>query len=445
MIASTNRLTIRKRARGLALAASLFVVVSGAVAQSGSGVPMVTGYTLISGTPDMFQPGAAFANFEAGDLVVGSTHWDNDGDGVVFLGSFQGFVWSPAEGAKVIQEDPDLYWTEHFQTPSSIANNKTVVGTVVNRQNFRSRPYVWLPSTGLVFMPCTVKGGDICMGSPNAISSNGGVAVGMVSSNVVPGQPTRAAKWTIAWKGRLRIDLDELATADTWSNAWDVSADGTVIVGDSGPEELLPAAARWTKGKRQPMEAVGNTSSALFTAKDGSAAVGWAEVDGRKSLVRWDRYGAALVAEPPDGATIELIRAVSPAATAAVGALSRDGNWAPFLWTLHGGFTVIPENGMEKDYDASEAFDVSDDGTSVVGYLGATVVSNGYPPIRGFLWRPSTGLVLMNDLMSAAGFENPDFYFVDAISGDGLRLLITGNVGQTVHDTNSLIVTLAYP
>jgi uncharacterized membrane protein len=142
---------------------------------------------------------------------------------------------------------------------------------------------------------------------------------------------------------------------------------------------------------------------------------------------------------------VESIRAANRAATAAVGAYSIGDDWAPFVWTLDGGFVTIPENGRESDYDRSEAFDVSDDGATVVGYLGAQVISNGEPPQRAFLWSAATGFVLVNDLMAAYGEVDPDYFFADAISGDASRIVVTGNVSQSIHDTNSVIVSLAYP
>jgi hypothetical protein len=54
----------------------------------------------------------------------------------------------------------------------------------------------------------------------------------------------------------------------------------------------------------RPLGAVGVTSSG-FTSTDGSAAIGWADLPGRRVLVRWDAVGAAIVADPPAGATIE--------------------------------------------------------------------------------------------------------------------------------------------
>ena len=201
-----------------------------------------------------------------------------------------------------------------------------------------------------------------------------------------------ALRWDVRKSGqRLRLDDKRLSTADAWSDAWAVNADGSVIVGDSGPSDTELQATRWVNGTRQALEVVSTSSTARFTSSDGSTAAGLATIGSRKVLVFWDGNGSATVAEPPAGASIETIAAINPAGTAAVGALSVGGNRAPYLWTRSGGFTVIPENGREQDYDLSEALDVSDDGTVVVGALQASVVSNGDPAPRGFLWTRGPG------------------------------------------------------
>lgn len=408
-------------------------------------LPTVTAVTQIQGTPDMFYPGSGIANLDAGDLVAGSTRWDHDGDGVVFLETYVGYLWSPTAGAQVFAIGDDLYWNPNLQGAAEIADNGVVVGTDLFRQELRNLPFVWSASIGFNFLPCSDRGAGICMGFTTGVSSDGSIAVGAVSRNVVPGAPTRAARWSITFGNRPRFTLRELEAAGTWSNAWDVSASGEVIVGDEGPDEATPSPVRWARGKRKALQAVGEAATALFTSANGAFAVGWASIDGRKVLVRWDALERAEVFDPPVGYSVETISAVNRDATAAVGSLSRDGNWAPYVWTLDEGFVVIPENGRELDYDASEAWDVSDDGDSVVGYLGATVVSNGDPPTLAFLWRRSTGLLLINDLMANGGFVSPDFYFATAISGDGLRILVDGNLEASIHDANAAVLTLSNP
>ena len=124
-----------------------------------------------------------------------------------------------------------------------------------------------------------------------------------------------------------------------------------------------------------------------------------------------------------------------------MGAVAFDNNWAPFLWTESGGYTVLPELDQPA-YDMSEALDVSDDGTVVVGSLQSSVYGPGSPLAYGFYWSERTGLVLINDMLVGWQPDPPDYYAASSISGDGLRFLATGNPPSGTHDTHSVLVTL---
>jgi uncharacterized membrane protein len=273
------------------------------------------------------------------------------------------------------------------------------------------------------------------------VSDDAGIVAGSVFDSYT--SPPQAARWIMKRTKRgLKATLDIMAPRGAgWSEANDVSADGVVIVGDSGPSDASFHAAKWTNDTFSQMQTVGDTSSALFTSVDGLRAIGTASVGGVTVLVLWAADGTATQFDPPAGSTIEIINAINPAATVAVGAVSFNLNWAPFLWTQAGGFTVLPELD-EPIYDYSEALDVSDDGTVVVGALLASVYGPGSPRAYGFYWSERTGLVLINDMVAAWQPDPPDYYFASAISGDGLRLLATGNPPVGTHDTHSVLVTL---
>jgi uncharacterized membrane protein len=422
----------------------LAVFVLLAVSAAAAAPPVVTQVRAVPGGPDLFGPGIGAVNLDAGDLVAGSSRWDHDGDGIYFNETYVSFLASPGIPTRVFAIPEDLYYGSVIDTVSEVADNGICVGTNLWRHEFRNKPFVWTPTAGFQFLPCSTRGNTSCMGSASAVNADGRTAVGYVSP-LAQAAPPHAARWSISDGRRLRLTLRELETTDAWSNAWDVSADGGTTVGESGADEASVVAARWIGQKRQPMAAVGTSSAAYFVADDASASLGWGVVDGVRVLVRWDASGAATVAAPPGGGSLESIRAANRTATAAVGAYSIGDDWAPFVWTLDGGFVTIPENGRESDYDRSEAFDVSDDGSTVVGYLGAQVISNGEPPQRAFLWSRATGFVLVNDLMAAHGEVAPDYFFADAISGDASRIVVTGNVSESIHDTNSVIVSLEYP
>ena len=403
--------------------------------------PTVNGYRLVTGRPDTLAPAAAFANFDAGDLVAGQTRWDHDGDNVFFNDTRVGFLWAPASGIRPFAVSESVYFDDHLQVPAEISDNGVVAGTLVFRSRFTSVPFVWSAASGLQFLPLA---GQNPNGTANAVGRAGLVVVGDAVQGSPSSEASRAAQW-VANNARSKYRAEKLAAPDPWSTAWDVSADGDVVVGDSGLADDQRQAVRWVRRELQRLELVGTASTARFTSSDGSAAIGWADTAGGRVLVRWTASGAAIVYRPGIGATIETIDAINPAATAAVGALSVLGNYAPFVWTDADGFVVLPELGNEAYFDRSEAYDVSDDGRVVVGALQASIQGPGDPPPVGFVWVRGEGTFAVDDLLAGSGFAPLGIFTVPSVSWTGTKILATGDPPRTSFDTNSVIVEIALP
>lgn len=438
--------------RRLALTASKEDRVTGRTAQSllisvvlttgaAAAQPTVTGSRLITGRGDTRFPVATNANLDAGDLVAGNTQWDNDGDGIFFVETRVGFLWSPAGGMRPFEESGDVYFDDNRQFVSDISDGGVVVGTDLFLNGFTAKAFAWSASGGLQFLPLP---GLRFTGSAAAVSADGLVVVGAIRPGFTSTDPSRASRW-IAKSPRARYHLQQLPTPDLWSNAWDTSANGGVTVGDRGPAEGQLAAARWINGSLATLQPVGDTSTARFASSDGATAIGWADVSGRRVLVRWGGDGSASVFEPPGGMTLDSISAVNPSASAVAGSVSSAGNLAPFVWTQRDGFVVLPELGFESYYDRSVAYDVSDDGSVVVGTLQASIQGPGDPGPVGFVWVREEGLFSVNDLFTASGLDPWSVFDVRSVSGDGTRFLAAGNPPRTASDTNSLIVTIARP
>ncbi len=435
----------------VAIIASLFALA--AFAQDATTVPppIVTDVTLVTGTKAMYQVGTGVANLDAGNLVAGWMKWDKFGVGIYFNESFVSYLWDPTKGAVVIPESTTTWTTPHISFASAIAPNRTVVGTDAMRETYKSYAWLWNQTDGPQFLPTQCNGPNPpphefpttdCTSSALAVSDDARIVAGAVYDDYM--SPPQAARWIMKrTKQGLKATLDVLAPRGAgWSEANDVSADGMVIVGDSGPSDMNFHAARWTDRYFGQMQAVGDTSTAMFVAEDGGNAIGIANDGMQTVLVRWAADGTATRFDPPDGGTIVELNAINPAATAAVGAVSFNNNWAPFLWTEWGGYTILPELD-EPAYDMSFASDVSDDGTVVVGMLGSSVYGPGSPLAYGFYWSERTGLVLVDDMLVGWQPDPPDYWSVSAISGDGLRLLANGNYPAGTHDAHTILVTLA--
>ena len=118
----------------------------------------MTQVTQVTGTPDMYLPGAGVSNLDAGSLVAGNTRWDNDGDGIIFNDTHVGFLWSPATGSKVFEINDTLYFTPNFHFPAAISANGVVVGTDLFRETLKGLPFLWTAADGFNFLPLPCPG-----------------------------------------------------------------------------------------------------------------------------------------------------------------------------------------------------------------------------------------------------------------------------------------------
>ncbi len=452
--------------------ALLLLGAVGAGLADGTPTPRVTSVTLVTGAVDTYNPDTLIANLDGSAMVAGITQMVREPGGPMNPDARVGFFWTPGEGGRdfspddlnlgnrVFHDDLDWYWKWNRVQSVDISDAGAVVGMHLFYDGFFPVyfPFFWSAADGFHFLPMTCTnfggpgldtfGGDLCIGSAFAISADGGTIVGTVWDDTTFMNPEKAARWRVTrTETGLKFELRVLSGSEPWSRAWDVSANGLVIVGEAGYDEMVQDAARWIGGVRQRLQPVGSSSLARFTSRDGNVAIGSATIGEQTVLVRWDRAGVATIAAPPNGMSVESIQAINPAGTAAVGALSPGGflgNWVPFLWTAADGFTLIPELGHEMEFDASEAMDLSDDGAWVVGQLSTRFAGPGSLGPVSFLWNRATGTTLeIRELLADAGYPPLDLYFAPFISGDGLRILAKGNPDFTEHDTNTVLIGLS--
>lgn len=460
--------------KGAMLVAAACVALSASVgltpAARASG-PQIVQVTPINGNLQSYMPGVGIAaNLDTTPLVAGLTRYDPDGPGphLIFNDTSAGFLWqgAPAGAQGPIPghmhifyiSPPSLYYTPSRYVPTGIdANGGTVVGSVAFPESYTTQPWQWTAANGLTFLPLPGSGWQ---GSAGGISSDGTVVAGTVYQRIGFRTTSSAAEWV---NGSLNV----LGAPGTWSQTAaqistsggsGISSDGTVIVGSSGPGASSAQAARWVNGQQAPMDPAGTLSTALFTSADGSTAVGTATISpALTDLVLWDANGTAKVLTPPNGYSVDQIRAINPTATAVVGSLVTypnctpggpgpicNGDQVPFLWTAADGFTIMPVNGMPDYYNMSTAVGVSHDGTKVVGTLSPGVQYPGSPPPLAFVWTRSTGEIMLNTLAQQSGYNNlSNLFGVDAISGSGNRIIAVGAPPATVHDTAAVILDVS--
>ncbi len=300
-------------------------------------------------------------------------------------------------------------------------------------------------------------GGD--ESAANGVADNG-VVVGWAQdlSNT-----KRAFRWTEATG---MDDLGALVLLTTSSIAYDVSDDGTIIVGESGES------FRWTEttGMQEISFLDSSGSSAYSVSGDGSVIVGasfkadmrtpyrWTEADGIQVLFEpTTTLGSNAFDVSDDGAVIVgsvgslnstfrpfrwtettgvqdlgtlggdlgVAYGVSADGSVVVGSAdNREGNKRPFRWTASAGMIDLTSLGQ-----VSEALDVSANGLKMVGYY----VINNTEEERALLWNFFPVLSIRNlnsqyaDLISAGSYLER----ANAISANGRYIVGYGFNAET--------------
>jgi len=205
--------------------------------------------------------------------------------------------------------------------------------------------------------------------------------------------------------------------AGSFSDAFGLSADGSIAVGWASRAGGLDAAFRWTAtgGAQDLMGGAHLRTAALGVSADGRFVHGVAFFHTGRQAFRWsattgfERLGS-LGANAGQMYTTSAPRAISADGSVIVGwSLTPQGDPQAFRWTQATGLVDLGTFGGRF----SEALGVSADGNVVVGTSGTASSL-----IRGFRWEASTGMV---DLGTLGGSNT----VVSAVNADGT--VITGS------------------
>jgi probable HAF family extracellular repeat protein len=191
------------------------------------------------------------------------------------------------------------------------------------------------------------------------------------------------------------------------SYAYDVSADGAVVVGHAYNVAGQTRAFRWTaSGGMQNLGTLpgGNWSWADGVSADGAVVVGWAHnAAGQPRAFRWTASGGMQNLGTLPGGNWSWAYGVSADGTVVVGeARNAEWQWRAFRWTASGGMQDLGTLGGYW----SGARGVSADGAVVVGWA-----ENAGRLIRAFRWTASGG---MQDLGTLPGGNWSEAYGVSA-------------------------------
>jgi probable HAF family extracellular repeat protein len=187
----------------------------------------------------------------------------------------------------------------------------------------------------------------------------------------------RAFRWTPS--GGMQ-DLGTLGGIS--SEAFGISADGSVVVGYAVDSFDRPRAFRWTQATGlQDLGTLGGSGAGAYNISwDGSVIVGWAANSANAARAfRWTQSGGMQDLGTLGGVASEAFNC-SPDASFIVGRSRNSANqWRAFRWSALYGMEDLGDLGGNW----SEAWAVSPDGNAVVGR--SRNVSNQF---RAFLWGP---------------------------------------------------------
>ncbi len=275
-----------------------------------------------------------------------------------------------------------------------------------------SRAFRWVRDQGAVSLG-TLPGGTFSFG--NVVSGNGEFIVGTSGS----GDGIRAYRWSVA----AGMESLGLLPDGFYTFAQSISADGNVIVG-FGSTALGDRAYRWTmSGGLESLGTLPNgfNSGAYSVSPDGQFIVGYSEA-GPDSVhaFLWSEGGGMVDLGVPSGAVSSLAYGVNADGTAVVGGAERpDGTSRAFRWTPGGGMEDL---GALPIRTGALAVGVSGDGNTVVGttrFQSATTA---------FVWTPDTGMVDLNEYLSARGVNLDGWYLFEGrgVSADARTFTGTG-------------------
>jgi len=216
------------------------------------------------------------------------------------------------------------------------------------------------------------------------VSGDGSVVVGG-NSYCCTGPTAQAWSWT---ESSGFVGLGDLPGGDFRSNAWGVSADGSVVVGDSisdlNPSFGLEEAFRWTEA-------------------EGMIGLGTLTGEGTSKAFAISANGLVIVGRSTDG------RAVGGCCTS-----------EPFRWTEGSGMVGLGLLFPESVRGVATA--VSADGTVIVGFEDISDI----PEVReAFIWEKSLGLRSLKDfLVNDLGLDLTGWTLTKAngVSADGLTI-----------------------
>jgi probable HAF family extracellular repeat protein len=257
----------------------------------------------------------------------------------------------------------------------------------------------------------------------DAVSADGAVVVG--HNRYQGGVYGSGFRWT-AETGSVSLGAGSAAS--------DVSADGTVIAGWHVPPGMATQAAIWTSqwGWTDLGDLGGTASQAAAISRDGTVVVGVADKTLDREAFRWTGSTGMVGLGHLPGGFDSTGKAVSDDGSVVVGDEQVPVGGArvrseAFRWTEEDGMVGLGR--LPGGSNTSQAFDVSADGSLVLGLSGSAAADAAGMFYEAFLWDAMHGMRSLRSVLIAEHGLDLDGWFLinaQAISRDGRVIVGSG-------------------
>jgi probable HAF family extracellular repeat protein len=300
--------------------------------------------------------------------------------------------------------------------PTAIsANGSVVVGYWADTDSSNYQAFRWTSAGGLQELGALTEGG---FSEAKYVSADGSVVVG--DSDAEDGN-RYAYRWTQA--GGM-VSLGALAGGGN-SFSYGISADGSVVVGFSDNGDGNQHAFRWTASQGMMNLGVllgGSYSQATAVSDDGKVVVGISEMgDGNVYAFRWTQEKGMQILGTLEGALGLLPIDISADGSVVIGNTTDGWNNSAFRWTASEGIKSL---GTITNELYSSVQGISSDGSVVVGDAADTDGN-----VYAFRWTSTTGIQPLDTFLTTLGLDVSDWDFAGNAMGN---LILVSADGQTI-------------
>lgn len=305
---------------------------------------------------------------------------------------------------------------------------------------FGNEAFYWTAAEGVIGL------GDLYPGwvgsFAQSVSADGSVIVGYCGYSYLSDMVTHYTYEAFSWTAETgMVGLGDLHGGSFHSQAYGVSADGSVIVG-LGKSDLGDEAFRWTQ--TGGMVGLGDLPGGSFGSRaysvsaDGSVVVGYSKSTSGDEAFRWSaETGIVGLGDLPGGDFLSQAYCISADGSVIAGYSKSTSGSEAFRWTSETGMVGLGDLDGGNFYSVAES--ISADGSVIVGY---SVSDSGG---EAFYWTADEGMQSLTDILKDAGLDLTGWSLKGAIAVSADGLTVVGRGTNPDGNNEAWIATIPEP